>query len=89
MQLYGQYDPNKTFWKEFTAIQYLPEIKGALEIHHAVDDDVVKREIVCRFDAEMRGLEAQLQEHRGRLERAEKERAEVRGESVFSERVGS
>lgn len=38
---HGEFDPNHPFWKQFAAIEYLDEIKGALEIHHAVDDSVV------------------------------------------------
>lgn len=40
-ELYGSFDPTKTFWKEFTAISYLKDINSAIEIHHAVDDSVV------------------------------------------------
>lgn len=38
---YGDFDQNNVFWKQFSAVNYLGDIKGALEIHHAVDDSVV------------------------------------------------
>lgn len=38
---HGEFDPHHPFWKQFAAIEYLDQIKGALEIHHAVDDSVV------------------------------------------------
>ncbi len=39
--MYGEFDQNNLFWKQFSAVNYLGDIKGALEIHHAVDDSVV------------------------------------------------
>lgn len=43
-QLYEQYGSPSAkvkFWQEVAPVTYLPELKGALQIHHAVDDDVV------------------------------------------------
>lgn len=41
---YGQFDPNSEFWKQVPATNYLSDLKGAIEIHHAVDDTVVSIE---------------------------------------------
>ncbi|MEK7573423.1 MAG: alpha/beta fold hydrolase [Patescibacteria group bacterium] len=38
---YGQFDPNSDFWKQVPMTNYLTEIKGAIQINHAVDDNVV------------------------------------------------
>lgn len=44
MEYYGQYDPNSWFWKQVTPINYLDSVTTKLELHHAVDDDVVNIE---------------------------------------------
>lgn len=41
IETYGDFNPNNIFWKQFSAMNYLGDIKGAIEIHHAVDDTVV------------------------------------------------
>lgn len=41
MEYYGQYDPNSWFWKLVTPINYLDGVATKLELHHAIDDDVV------------------------------------------------
>lgn len=38
---YGQFDPKNSFWKTVAATNYLKDIKGAIELNHALDDDVV------------------------------------------------
>jgi dipeptidyl aminopeptidase/acylaminoacyl peptidase len=38
---YGQFDPSVSFWKEVTPTNYLSDLKGALQLHHAQDDSVV------------------------------------------------
>lgn len=40
-QLYGNPDPNNWFWQEVAATNYLSDYKGAIQLNHAVDDDVV------------------------------------------------
>jgi dipeptidyl aminopeptidase/acylaminoacyl peptidase len=40
-ETYGSFDPNHWFWKQVPATNYLDEVMGAIEIHHAVDDNVV------------------------------------------------
>lgn len=40
-ETYGDFDPNQVFWKQVTPVNYLSEIKGAIEVHHATDDNVV------------------------------------------------
>ncbi|MFZ3301948.1 MAG: alpha/beta fold hydrolase [Microgenomates group bacterium] len=41
MEYYGQYDPDSWFWKQVTPINYLEGVTTKLELHHAVNDDVV------------------------------------------------
>lgn len=38
---YGEPNLKVSFWKKFAPSSYLNELKGAIQIHHAVDDDVV------------------------------------------------
>lgn len=38
---YGQFDPDSSFWKLVPMTNYLDDIKGAIQINHAVDDPVV------------------------------------------------
>ena len=40
-ETYGSFDPNHEFWKLVPGTNYLDGVKGALEIHHAIDDGVV------------------------------------------------
>lgn len=41
---YGQFDPNSWFWRQVPATNYLDDIRGEIQIHHAVDDGVVSIE---------------------------------------------
>lgn len=43
-EAYGEFDPNHPFWKQVAVTDYLKDLKGALEIHHAADDEVVSIE---------------------------------------------
>jgi uncharacterized protein len=38
---HGQFNSEHPFWKQVPATNYLSDIKGAIQIHHAVDDSVV------------------------------------------------
>lgn len=40
-ELYGDYSPDSAFWKQVAVTDYLKDLKGSLQIHHAVNDDVV------------------------------------------------
>ncbi len=40
----GEFSPDNEFWKQVAATNYLNDIKGSLQIHHAVNDDVVSIE---------------------------------------------
>lgn len=40
-KLYGDPDPSKPFWQQVAPISYINELQGAIQLHHAVDDDVV------------------------------------------------
>ena len=42
--VHGQFSSESLFWKEVVATNYLSDLKGAIEIHHAVDDSVVSIE---------------------------------------------
>ena len=39
--LHQDFDPNNTFWKTVPATNYLSDVKGAIQLNHAVDDPVV------------------------------------------------
>lgn len=38
---YGQYSSDNPFWKQVSPLFYINDLKGAIALHHAVDDDVV------------------------------------------------
>ncbi|HVZ66760.1 MAG TPA: alpha/beta fold hydrolase [Patescibacteria group bacterium] len=38
---FGSFDSSNEFWKEVAATNFLNDLKGAIELNHAVDDDVV------------------------------------------------
>ena len=38
---YGQFDPNSSFWKQVPATNYLDDVTGSVQIHHALNDSVV------------------------------------------------
>ncbi|MDQ3099443.1 MAG: alpha/beta fold hydrolase [bacterium] len=38
---HGQFDPHKDFWKQVTPSNYLTDLRGAIQLNHAVDDNVV------------------------------------------------
>lgn len=38
---FGSPSAQAVFWKEVAPVNYLSELRGALQLHHAVDDDVV------------------------------------------------
>lgn len=37
----GQFSKTSPFWRQVAATNYLSDIKGAIQLHHAIDDDVV------------------------------------------------
>ncbi|MDQ3239760.1 MAG: dienelactone hydrolase family protein, partial [bacterium] len=41
---HGQFSPENEFWKQIAPTNYLTEIKGAIQLHHAIDDNVVSVE---------------------------------------------
>ena len=51
---YGQFDKNSDFWKKVAAVNYLSDLKGAIQIHHATFDTVVdvgySRDLMNLFD---------------------------------------
>lgn len=42
--VYGEFDPKHWFWKQVPATNYLDDVNGVLQIHHAVNDPVVSIE---------------------------------------------
>jgi len=39
--IHGQFDPNNEFWRQVTPVNYLQDLKGAIQLHHAINDPVV------------------------------------------------
>ena len=39
--LYGDFTPESPFWKQMAPTNYLSDLKGALQLNHAIDDNVV------------------------------------------------
>lgn len=50
MEYYGQFNPNSWFWKLVTPINYLDGVTTKLQLHHAVDDEVVSIEYSRNLD---------------------------------------
>ena len=38
---YGEFSKNSSFWKQVAPTNYLGDLKGAIQIHHAIDDGAV------------------------------------------------
>lgn len=47
---YGSPSAKAVFWQQVAPVTYLNELKGALQLHHAVDDDVVNVEYSRNLD---------------------------------------
>lgn len=51
---YGDFNPDSSFWKQVTPTNYLQDLKGAIQIHHAVNDTVVSikysRDVMALLD---------------------------------------
>lgn len=64
-ELYGDFDPESTFWKQVTPANYLNEIKGAIGLFHAVDDNVVNIEYSRNLDSllDQTAVEHELNEY--------------------------
>lgn len=43
-EIYGEFDPQHPFWRQIPVTEYVKDLRGALEVHHAVDDTVVSIE---------------------------------------------
>jgi uncharacterized protein len=43
-EIYGNPDLNKPFWQQMAPVTYLQDLKGAIQLNHAVNDDVVSIE---------------------------------------------
>jgi len=39
--VHGEFNKDNAFWKQVAPTNYLGDIKGAIQLHHAIDDDVV------------------------------------------------
>jgi dipeptidyl aminopeptidase/acylaminoacyl peptidase len=38
---HGEFNPGSPFWKQIPVTNYLSDLKGAIQINHAIDDNVV------------------------------------------------
>jgi dipeptidyl aminopeptidase/acylaminoacyl peptidase len=51
---HGEFSPDSPFWKQVAPTNYLNDLKGAIQLHHAVDDPVVNvgysRDLVALLD---------------------------------------
>lgn len=43
-ELHGEFDPNDEFWRKIVPTSYLDGVEGAIQLNHAVDDNVVSVE---------------------------------------------
>lgn len=50
MDFYGSFNSESWFWKQVTPMNYLEDIKTKLQLHHAVDDNVVSVEYSRNLD---------------------------------------
>lgn len=41
MDMYGEFNPESWFWQQVAATNYLDDVSSAVQVHHAVNDDVV------------------------------------------------
>lgn len=41
---HGEFSPSSAFWKQVAVTEYIKDLKGAIQVHHAVDDAVVNIE---------------------------------------------
>lgn len=39
--IHGEFDAKSPFWQQVSPVNYLSDIQGAIQLHHAVDDNVV------------------------------------------------
>lgn len=44
LDLYGEFNPESPFWQKVAVTDYLSDLEGAIQIHHAVNDNVVNIE---------------------------------------------
>ena len=62
---YGNFDSGHWFWKQIPATNYLDGVKGSVQLHHAVDDNVVSieysRNLIKVLDGS--GIEHDLNEY--------------------------
>lgn len=50
LETHGGFNPESEFWKQVPATNYLDGIKGAIQLHHAINDDVVSVEYSRNLD---------------------------------------
>ena len=64
-EMYGRFSEDSDFWKQVPGTNYLSNIKGALQIHHAINDNVVdigySRNLMSFLDST--GIEHELFEY--------------------------
>lgn len=61
----GEPSLQSEFWQMVSPVSYFPDLKGAVQIHHAVNDDVVSIEYSRNLEkiAEAQGADVELVEH--------------------------
>ncbi len=64
---YGEFNPDSWFWQQVPATNYLDGVSGDLQIHHAVNDDVVavgySRNLMSVLDEKGAGIQHELFEY--------------------------
>lgn len=59
---YGSIDENPEFWRSVSSNSYLPEISGPIQLHHAIDDEIVPALFseILQAEAEAAGVSSEL-----------------------------
>lgn len=62
---HGEFDANSSFWQQVVPTNYLADLDGSIQLHHAVDDSVVSIEYSRDLEPllEQAGIEHQLYEY--------------------------
>ena len=67
MDMYGEFNPESWFWQQVAATNYLDGVSSAVQVHHAVNDDVVgigySRNLMKVLDEMGAGIQHELFEY--------------------------
>ena len=63
--VHGRFDPESDFWQKVSPVDYLGDIKGSIQLHHAVNDAVSSVEYSRNIESLLRdaGVSAELFEY--------------------------